>query len=128
MVKTTCACIIEKNGNIVLVKRKNNPFAGTWVLPGGHIDPGEDAKDACTREVKEETGLDVEPHFFDYNDELFQKYDWHAIVLIFYGVAKGDIIQNKKETTEINLFPIKKIPHLQMGFNHKEILFSFYHE
>lgn len=42
---------------ILLTKRTDN---GQWCLPGGGIDPGESANEACIREVLEETGLLVE--------------------------------------------------------------------
>jgi len=50
--------IIEIDGGIVLVRRRNPPLG--WALPGGFVDPGETVAQAARREAKEETGLDVE--------------------------------------------------------------------
>ena len=42
---------------VLLIKRKDTPI---WVLPGGGIEPGEKEEEALIREVKEETGFDVQ--------------------------------------------------------------------
>ena len=46
-------------GRLLLVQRANPPAAGTWSIPGGRVEPGEDDATAITREVAEETGLAV---------------------------------------------------------------------
>lgn len=53
----TVDIIIEADGGIVLIERKNPPFG--WALPGGFVDYGESLEDAAVREAKEETSLDV---------------------------------------------------------------------
>jgi 8-oxo-dGTP diphosphatase len=44
---------------VVLVRRSTEPLAGSWSLPGGAIELGETAREACARELLEETGLTV---------------------------------------------------------------------
>ena len=43
---------------LLLIKRGDHPFLGSWALPGGFISPNETAYVAATRELKEETGID----------------------------------------------------------------------
>jgi mutator protein MutT len=58
---TAVAVILEyPSGEIVLSKRKNEPKAGSYDLPGGFVDPGESAEDAATRELQEELGIHVD--------------------------------------------------------------------
>jgi 8-oxo-dGTP diphosphatase len=55
---TVDALIELGDGKIVLIERANEPRG--YALPGGFVDEGEWVADACVREAKEETGLDVE--------------------------------------------------------------------
>jgi ADP-ribose pyrophosphatase YjhB (NUDIX family) len=55
------AIITDAEGRLLLTKRANPPQAGRWSIPGGKIEPGESDEQALVREVREETGLLVEP-------------------------------------------------------------------
>ena len=57
--KLTADGAIIKEGKILLIERKNEPFKGKWALPGGFVEYGEKVEDAVVREVSEETGLDT---------------------------------------------------------------------
>jgi len=50
-----------RRGPILLVERGGKPLKGYWSLPGGLVEPGEQLEDAVRREVKEETGLEIQP-------------------------------------------------------------------
>lgn len=51
------ACIRDEQGRILLLRRSD----GLWSVPGGGLEPGERLDQAVVREVREETGLEVEP-------------------------------------------------------------------
>jgi 8-oxo-dGTP diphosphatase len=53
--------VVVENGRVLLVKRGAEPLKGQWSLPGGLIELGESLSEAVIREVREETGLTVEP-------------------------------------------------------------------
>jgi ADP-ribose pyrophosphatase YjhB (NUDIX family) len=52
--------VVVKDGTLLMVRRKNEPGQGLWSIPGGRLELGEYISAAVAREVKEETGLDVE--------------------------------------------------------------------
>ncbi len=54
------AILVAPDGKIVLARRKNEPRAGTFDLPGGFVDTMERAEDAVKREVQEELGITVD--------------------------------------------------------------------
>jgi 8-oxo-dGTP diphosphatase len=59
VILTVDAVIMDDHGRVLLMERGTEPFRGTWVLPGGLVDPGETVEQAVVREVLEELGLTV---------------------------------------------------------------------
>ncbi len=53
--------IIVHQSRVLLVRRGTQPLKGHWTLPGGVLEIGESLTNGVIREVREETGLDVEP-------------------------------------------------------------------
>jgi 8-oxo-dGTP diphosphatase len=58
----TVDVVVFYDGHVLLVERGKAPFQGCKVLPGGHVEPDEKGKAAALRELREETGLDLDPH------------------------------------------------------------------
>ncbi len=53
--------VVINNGQVLLVRRANEPNRGQWSIPGGTVELGETLGEAATREVREECGVEIEP-------------------------------------------------------------------
>ena len=111
---------IFKDNKILLVHENN----GTWSLPGGWCDVLESVKSNTIKEVKEETGLDVET----IKIIAVQDRNKHNKPIYAYGICKifvlcnvigGEFIKNI-ETTEIKYFSIDELPLLAEEKSNKE--------
>lgn len=69
---------------ILIGKRKGSHGAGTWGLPGGHIEFGENVSWCAGREVFEETGLSVDPDVqrLGWSEAVFEKEQKHYITVL----------------------------------------------
>ena len=56
--------LVERDGRLLLGRRAFDPSVGLWDLPGGFVEEDEHPLDALVRELREETGLEVEPQAF----------------------------------------------------------------
>jgi ADP-ribose pyrophosphatase YjhB (NUDIX family) len=58
--KIAAGVVVTREGKVLLVRRRLGPRAGSWSIPAGFVDHGEDPLEAAVRECREETGLEVE--------------------------------------------------------------------
>lgn len=92
--KLGAIAVVIKDGQVLLVQRRNPPNAGQWGFPGGHVELGETALDAAARELHEETGVTATPLRYLTNvDVITEGYHYLlAVVLCDYvgGVPVAD--------------------------------------
>lgn len=118
VVPSTTAVVTDDQDRILLIRRRDNDL---WALPGGGMDLGESIVDTAVREVKEETGLDVEVtgligvytnprHVMAYTDgEVRQQFS-----LCFRTRLIGGELRIDSESTDIAWTPPQDIPSLNM--------------
>ena len=109
--------------SIVLIKRKYAPFKGKWAIPGGFVLNEESLEEAVERELKEETGIEI-----NYLEQLYtfgnpNRDPRRRIVSVaYFGLVHPSTfkIVAATDAEEVQWFKIDEIPDL--CFDHKEIL------
>jgi 8-oxo-dGTP diphosphatase len=91
-VELAVGAIIVRNDAVLLVRRGRGPGAGKWAPPGGRVEFGESIRAACAREVREETGLDVEVGALAGWVERTgtDPTPYHYVILDFFATIRGD--------------------------------------
>jgi 8-oxo-dGTP diphosphatase len=90
--------LVVRDGNVLLTRNSGRgPHPGTWTLPGGGIDHGEEPRASVVREVREETGLactpgevlDVTSTHFEGTAPSGRREDFHALQIVFAADVDG---------------------------------------
>ena len=109
---------------VLLIKRKNEPFLGDWVLTGGALYNNEDLEDGALREIKEKTGItEVKINQFKAFGKVNRSPVMRMVAIGFIGILDSkrvNLLRETKNTSNADWFPIDKIPPL--GYDHEEIL------
>jgi len=110
------AVVRDEAGGVLLIRRGDN---GRWSLPGGMMEPGERIVDCLVREVREETGLEVEPLRLVgiYSDPEFTQVTYpngdrvHFLSATFEcRPVGGGLRPDGEESLEVGYFPVGALP------------------
>ena len=113
----------EARPRVLLIKRKKDPFAGSWALPGGFVDENERLADAARRELVEETGVTVADleQLYTAGDPGRDPRGWTVSVV---HLAQVDPAALKPvaadDADEVGWFPLDALPAL--AFDHAMLL------
>lgn len=109
---------------VLLIKRKNKPFEGDWVLTGGALYNNEDLEEGALRELEEKTGISgVEIKQFKAFGKVDRAPVMRMVAIGFIGIIDSKrvhVLRETKNTSNADWFPIDKIPPL--GYDHEDIL------
>lgn len=104
----------QNDMEILLLKHR---FGGHWSFPKGHVEHGETESETALREVKEETGLDIELiEGFRQSVEYYPKPNIKKEVVYFLGYAENDTIKRQEEE-------ISEICWVRLDEAHKSVTF-----
>jgi 8-oxo-dGTP diphosphatase len=114
--------IIQKDGHVLLLRRRNVHGAGSWSTPGGHLEFGESPEACAIREAQEETGVEiVEIRFRAVTNDVFEAEGKHSITLWMEAryVAGEPAIHAAYEMDQVGWFPWDALPEpLFLPFRH----------
>ena len=113
----------ETRPRVPLIRRKKDPFAGSWALPGGFVDESERLADAARRELVEETGLavgDLE-QLYTAGDPGRDPRGWTVSVVYLARVDAAQLAPVAADDAEaVEWFPLDELPPL--AFDHAMLL------
>jgi len=124
-----CADIIvftanKSNPEVLLIKRKFDPFKDKWALPGGFLDMDEELDQAAYRELEEETSItEIKLEQFKTFGKIGRDPRGRTISVVYYGfIPENNKHQAKAndDAAEATWFSIKSLPPL--AFDHDEII------
>ena len=114
----------ENREKVLLTQRSDN---GRWCLPGGGMDPGENASEACIRETMEETGLEVRVTrlvgIYTSPDLIIEYADgncWQPVAMTFEADVVGGELRLSDETTDYGYFLVDRLDDVDLMEHHLE--------
>ncbi len=107
--KLAAACVVERDGKTLMVRRAVQTGYGLWSMPGGYVDRGEIVEDAAAREVWEETGLLVEVGQLI---GIFSDAGNPVVVAAYAARETGGVLEPGPESLEAGFFPPEGLPPL----------------
>jgi ADP-ribose pyrophosphatase YjhB (NUDIX family) len=108
--KIGVAVLLTRGEEVLLATRRDEPFAGYWVLPSGYVDYGETCEEAAIREAAEEIGIDIILRgvhgVYSYNDDPRS-----SMVLVVFA-ADGDLesVRAGDDVNDLRMFHAEAIP------------------
>jgi len=118
--------IIMRDNQLLLIKRNKEPFKGFWSLPGGRVKLNETIVGALLREIKEETGIKIQPlDIFDEYSTLDRDPRGRFVSIVYICRPLSEIKKKKtQEAQDIKYFSLDNLPK-KLGFDHKDIIKDF---
>jgi len=124
IIAITAIILNEDKDKILLIKRGGKACHGMWSLVSGKVDWGEEIKETVIREVKEETGLDIEVS--KYVGKYYDKRGRHPtktkISLPHVCRVIGGEVRAGSDALDAKWFSLEEVKKMEIAFDHKESL------
>ncbi|CAN5692972.1 NUDIX domain-containing protein [soil metagenome] len=111
--KLVAGAIFELDGGIILIQRDIEPGYGKWTFPGGFVERGEIVEAAAEREVREESGLEIEATgvvgLYSYEGQI-------PAIVVFEARVTGGELRALDETMDVKSFARDEVPWNELAF------------
>lgn len=99
--------VSDQAGRLLYTKRAHQPAMGRWAFPSGFVDRGEEVRVAARRELREETGLEVE---LDALLGVYSREGDPVVFIVFAGHPCGGALEAGSEAFEVAFFAAEELP------------------
>jgi ADP-ribose pyrophosphatase YjhB (NUDIX family) len=111
--------VVVKDGHALVVRRATEPLRGEWSVPGGMLELGEKLREGIAREVKEETGLEVEVgEVLDVFDSIFPdaegRTQYHYVLIDFLCRPVAGEVRASSDVSDARWVTAEQATNLQM--------------
>ena len=122
----TVDVILQQESNILLIKRKNDPFKDHLSLPGGFVNEGELVEDAAKRETWEETSLTIEPiEILGVYSDPNRDPRGHVLTVVWIAIVVNGVARANDDSIEVQWVSLNDIDSTRLAFDHKQILLDY---
>jgi ADP-ribose pyrophosphatase YjhB (NUDIX family) len=112
----TEAVCFDERGRVLLGRRVFDPRAGHWDLPGGFLHEDEHPVDGLRREVREETGLEIEP--VEFLGFWLEPYDGRTVLCLAWTAKATGEARAGDDLVDLRWFEPDELPELELAFLH----------
>jgi len=127
LIAVDAVILMNNKQDLILIRRKNPPFQGELALPGGFVDVGETVEQACIREAKEETNIDVRIiKLIGVFSDPKRDPRGHNISIAFLcdPLTKDENPKALDDAAALEIIPLTEFASLKLAFDHKDIIKS----
>lgn len=124
----TTDVIVHRDGKVLLIRRKNEPYKGMFALPGGYMEMDETLAESAARELREETGIVVEPdklEFMAFGDNPKRDTRGRVVTAFFRINVDSDTRAIAGDDAEdIEWLDFDLLKNMDIAFDHKQFILS----
>jgi ADP-ribose pyrophosphatase YjhB (NUDIX family) len=111
--------VVIRGGSVLLIRRGREPLKGQWSIPGGLLELGEELAAGVRRELKEETGLEVEPlDTLAVFDRIFRegsRVRYHYVIVDYACRLKGGRLRPASDVLDARWVRRADLPQYRLG-------------
>ena len=118
--------VVIRRNQVLLIRRARQPLKGEWSIPGGLVELGEDLAAAVRRELKEETGLDVEPRgIIAVFDRIFRegrRVKYHYVIVDYVCRLQGGRLRPASDVLDARWVRREDLPQYKLTEKATEVI------